>query len=165
MNRLYVTTILIIFIVLVINLLSTEFHLRLDFTEGSQYTLSDATEDILESLEEPITIKAYFSKDLPPNVSKTRKDFQEMLVEYASMADGNLEYEFINPNESEATENEAAQNGIQQILINVREKDQVKQQRAFLGATLCLARKTASRARAGAAGATPARWRRRGRVR
>jgi gliding-associated putative ABC transporter substrate-binding component GldG len=136
MNKIYVTTILIIVIVLVINLLSAEFHLRLDFTEGNQYTLSDATEDILESLEEPITVKAYFSKDLPPNVSKTRKDFQEMLVEYASMADGNLEYEFINPNESEATENEAAQNGIQQILINVREKDQVKQQKAFLGAVI-----------------------------
>lgn len=136
MNKIYVTTILIIFIVVVINLLSAEFHLRLDFTEGSQYTLSDATEDILEGLEEPITIKAYFSKDLPPNVSKTRKDFQEMLVEYASMADGMIEYEFINPNESEAAENEAAQNGIQQVLINVREKDQVKQQKAFLGAVI-----------------------------
>lgn len=136
MNKIYVTTILIVFIVVVINLLSGEFHLRMDFTEGGQYTLSDATEDILEGLEEPVTIKAYFSEDLPPNVSKTRKDFQEMLVEYSSMADGMLEYEFINPNESEAKENEAAQNGIQQILINVREKDQVKQQKAFLGAVV-----------------------------
>jgi len=136
MNKIYVTTILIVFIVVVINLLSGEFHLRMDFTEGNQYTLSDATEDILESLEEPVTIKAYFSEDLPPNVSKTRKDFQEMLVEYSSMADGMLEYEFINPNESEAAQNEAAQNGIQQILINVREKDQVKQQKAFLGAVV-----------------------------
>lgn len=136
MNKIYVTVILIVFIVVVINLLSGEFHVRMDFTEGGQYTLSNATEDILEGLEEPVTVKAYFSKDLPPNISKTRKDFQEMLVEYSNMADGMLEYEFINPNESEATESEAAQNGIQQIMINVREKDQVKQQKAFLGAAV-----------------------------
>jgi gliding-associated putative ABC transporter substrate-binding component GldG len=136
MNKVYITAILIIVIILMINLLSNEFHVRLDFTEGRQYTLSQATEDILEGLEEPVTVKAYFSKDLPPAVSKTRKDFQEMLVEYSSMADGMLQYEFINPNESEAKENEAAQNGIQQVLINVREKDQVKQQKAFMGAVI-----------------------------
>jgi gliding-associated putative ABC transporter substrate-binding component GldG len=136
MNKVYVTTLLIIVIVVMINLLSNEFHLRLDFTADKQYTLSDATEDIVGGLEEPVTVKAYFSENLPPAVSKTRKDFQEMLVEYASLADGMLQYEFINPNESEARENEAAQNGIQQVLINVREKDQVKQQKAFMGAVV-----------------------------
>jgi gliding-associated putative ABC transporter substrate-binding component GldG len=136
MNKVYITAILIVVILLMLNLLSSEFHLRMDFTEGKQYTLSDATENILESLEEPVTVKAYFSEDLPPAVSKTRKDFQELLVEYASISDGMLQYEFINPNESEAKENEAAQSGIQQVLINVREKDQVKQQKAFMGAVV-----------------------------
>src|SRR5689334_16976440 len=121
MNKVYISAILIIVILVMVNLLSSEFHLRMDFTEDNQYTLSDATENILEGLEEPVTVKAYFSENLPPAVSKTRKDFQEMLVEYASMADGMLQYEFINPNESEAKENEAAHSGIQQVLINVRE--------------------------------------------
>jgi gliding-associated putative ABC transporter substrate-binding component GldG len=136
--KVYTTAALIIGIILLINLLSREFHLRLDFTEGGQYTLSKATADILKNLEEPVTIKAYFSQNLPPHIVKTRKDFQELLIEYANRSDGMLQYEFINPNQKEAIETEATNNGIQPVLINVREKDQVKQQKAFLGAVVSL---------------------------
>ncbi|HRW99697.1 MAG TPA: Gldg family protein [Cyclobacteriaceae bacterium] len=137
-QKLYITTTLVIAILLVVNLLSNEFHLRFDFTDEKQYTLSQATLDILNNLEEPVTVKAYFSEDLPPNVIKARQDFQEMLVEYASLSDGMLLYEFVNPNESEANEQDAVSHGIQPVLINVREKDQVKQQKAFLGATVSI---------------------------
>ena len=137
-QKLYITTSLVVAILLVINLLSDEFHLRFDLTDEKQYTLSRATKDILNSLEEPVTVKAYFSEDLPPNIIKARQDFQEMLVEYASLSDGMLLYEFINPNENEANEQDAVSRGIQPVLINVREKDQVKQQKAFLGATVSL---------------------------
>lgn len=134
MKKIYITTILIIFIIAVVNLLSNEFHFRLDLTEDRQYTLSDATEDIISNLEEPVTVKAYFSENLPPSIAKSRRDFQEMLVEYASKSDGMLQYEFIDP-ASEAIQNEAMQNGIQSILISVREKDESKQQKAFMGAS------------------------------
>ncbi|GAB1445997.1 MAG: Gldg family protein [Cyclobacteriaceae bacterium] len=137
-QKLYLTTVLVIAILLVFNLLANEFHLRFDLTDEKQYTLSEATRDILKNLEEPVTVKAYFSEDLPPNVIKARQDFQEMLVEYASLSKGMLLYEFINPNENEANEQDALSHGIQPVLINVREKDQVKQQKAFLGATVAL---------------------------
>jgi len=45
-------------------------------------------------------------------------------------------YEFINPNADEEKEKEAMSKGIQPVSINIREKDQVKQQRAFLGAVI-----------------------------
>lgn len=141
MRKIYTTTILIIAIIVVVNLLAYEFHFRLDLTEGQQYTLSDATKNILDNLEEPITVKAYFSENLPQAIVKTRTDFQEMLVEYANRADGMIQYEFIDPGKNEATENEALQNGIQPLLINVREKDQVKQQKAFLGVVVILGSK------------------------
>lgn len=137
-QKLYITTVLIVAILLVVNLLSNEFHLRLDLTDEKQYTLSQATKDILNNLEEPVTVKAYFSENLPPNVVKARQDFQEMLVEYASLSDGMLVYEFIDPNANEANEQDALGKGIQPVLINVREKDQVKQQKAFLGATVSI---------------------------
>ncbi len=137
-QKLYITTTLLIGILLVLNLLSNEFHLRLDLTSEKQFTLSEATLDILNDLEDPVTVKAYFSTDLPPNIVKTRQDFQEMLIEYSNRAGGLIQYEFINPNEKETTENAAVQGGIQPVMINIREKDQVKQQKAFLGATLSL---------------------------
>ena len=66
------TIILITAIMLVVNFLSKKYNLRLDFTEDKQYTLSQATKDILKNLDEPVTIKAYFSNDLPANIIKTK---------------------------------------------------------------------------------------------
>ncbi|MDD4086354.1 MAG: Gldg family protein [Bacteroidales bacterium] len=128
---------LIIALVLV-NLLSERFSWRFDFTEGRIYTLSDATKDILKSLDEPVTITAYFTKGSQPEIEKVRKDFLDMLTEYANLSDGLLNFEFVNPNKDEQGEQEAMQAGIQPLMLNVREKDQVKQQRVFLGAKLAM---------------------------
>ena len=83
-------------------------------------------------------MKAYFSKDIPSQLIKTRNDFREMLVEYGKISGQMVVYEFISPNEDEELEREAMQNGIQPVVINVREKDQMKQQRAYMGAVLSL---------------------------
>ena len=72
------------------------FYLRLDFTEDRQYTLSKVTKSILKELPEPVTVKAYFSRNLPPQLAKVRKDFQDMLTEYAGLANNNLVFEFID---------------------------------------------------------------------
>jgi gliding-associated putative ABC transporter substrate-binding component GldG len=127
---------IIIAILLVVNLVSNQLFFRLDFTADKQYTLSRATRDILREVEDVITITAYYSEDLPPQLIKSRKDFVDLLVEYENRSDGSVVYEFINPNKSEQTEMEAQQAGISPIMVNVRERDQVKQMRAYMGAIL-----------------------------
>jgi gliding-associated putative ABC transporter substrate-binding component GldG len=135
-------SILLIFGILVlINLVASRFFFRLDYTEDKRYSLSNATKNILSSLNDPITITAYFSVDLPPNIEKVRQDFRDLLVEYASYSGGQIVYEFINPNKTQETEVAAQQNGIQPIMINVRERDQMKQQRAYLGAVIQMGEK------------------------
>jgi gliding-associated putative ABC transporter substrate-binding component GldG len=134
-----ITAILLIFgIFILINFFANRFFFRLDFTEDDQFTLSEATENILESLDEPVTITAYFSEDLPPDVARVKKDLKDLLVEYDNASRGKVVYQFINPGEDQETEMEAQQSGIQPIMINVREKDQMKQQRAYLGAVIQL---------------------------
>ncbi|HVO73363.1 MAG TPA: GldG family protein [Ignavibacteriaceae bacterium] len=134
-----ISGILLIFGILVlINFFSNRFFLRLDFTEDNQFTLSDATKSILKSLDEPVTVSAYFSEDLPPDITKVKKDFRDLLVEYDNASGGKVVYQFINPGKDQETEMEAQQAGVQPIMINVREKDQMKQQKAYLGAVLQL---------------------------
>ncbi len=133
-----VSVLLVAGIVLLLNVLSKQLFFRIDLTEGNQYTLSKATKDILRELEDPVTVKAYFSQDLPANVAKTRRDFQEMLIEYSNLSRGNVDYEFVNPNADPTIEQEAMQSGIAPVMINVREKDQVKQQKAYMGAIIKL---------------------------
>ena len=127
---------LIIGIIVLANLLSTQFFKRFDLTADQQFTLSNATKDILRNLEEPVTVSAYFTEGLGPDFVKTRNDFRDMLLEYSNLSKGMIDFEFINPNAEEALEQQAQQNGIRPVLISVREKDQTKQQRAYLGAVL-----------------------------
>jgi gliding motility-associatede transport system auxiliary component len=127
---------ILIGVIVLLNVLSDKFFIRLDFTEDNRYTLSEATKDILNNLDEPVTITAYFSEDLPPDIAKTRRDFKDLLIEYTNEADQMLVYEFIDPNSDEETERNAAMAGVQPVIINVREKDQVVQQKAFLGAVI-----------------------------
>ncbi len=133
---------LVIAIVILLNVLLSRFFLRLDFTGDQRYTLSNATKNILKNLGEPVTVTAYFSENLPPHIQKTKKDFQDLLIEYSNHSGGELVYEFVNPNESEELEQKALQDGVRTVAISVRERDQVKQQRGYLGAKLQYGEKT-----------------------
>lgn len=89
---------LIVGVIILINILSDKLFVRLDFTADKTYTLSKATKNILKNLSEPVTITAYFTKDLPPQIAQTRRDFKDMLIEYGNISKGKLVYEFVNPN-------------------------------------------------------------------
>ncbi len=129
-------------IIIVINLISEQLYVRLDFTADKRYTLSRATKDILSGLKDVVTVKAYYSKDLPPQLLSQRKDFNDLLIEYQNRSHGNVVYEFINPNKDQQTETKAQQAGINPIMVNVTERDQVKQMRAYMGAVLQMGDKT-----------------------
>ena len=135
-NNIITQLLILIAIIVVVNLISDQLYFRLDFTADGRYTLSEATKDVLEELDDVVTVKAFFSEDLPPQLLSNRKDFQDLLIEYENRSDGNLVYEFINPNESETTEAEAQQQGISPVVINVTERDQVQQMRAYMGAII-----------------------------
>lgn len=136
------TIALIAGILLLVNLLSRRYFVRLDLTRSKEFTLSKSTKNILKSLDDPITVSAYFSENLPANIAKVRTDFKDLLVEFSNRSGGNINYEFINPNEKEEIEQQAMQQGIRPILIDVREKDQSKQQKAYLGAILKMGDRT-----------------------
>lgn len=133
----YTTVLLLIVgIILLLNILAGRFFFRLDLTEDKRYTLSTATKDLLHELGEPVTVKAYFSKNLPPQLDMIRRDFRDMLVEYTQASEGMLVYEFIDPLKEENGEMQAQQEGIMQMQVQVREKDQLKAQIAYMGAVI-----------------------------
>jgi gliding-associated putative ABC transporter substrate-binding component GldG len=123
-------------IIILLNVLSDRFYLRLDTTEDNRYTLSPATKDILRNLQEPVTIKAYFSEELPPQLMQARKQFNDLLVEYARRSDGMVMYEFIDPTGEEATEMEAQQAGIPPLQVQVRNNDKFEAMVVYLGAVI-----------------------------
>jgi len=127
---------LIVAILIVLNILSKQFFLRFDLTEDKRYSLSNATKNILRNLEDPVTVKAYFTPDIRQDITNAQEDFKDLLIEYGNISKGMVDYEIIDPGDDEAIQQEAAQNGVQPMMIQIREKDQVKQQSAFLGAVI-----------------------------
>lgn len=132
----YTSLLLLLAIILFVNLLVGQLLVRLDLTEDKQFTLSDATRNIIEDLDRQLSVQVYFSEDLPPDIEKVQRDFQELLIEYENLSKGMISYTFINPAKEPELEQEAMESGIRPIMINVREKDQVKQQKAYMGAVL-----------------------------
>lgn len=127
---------IVIAIIVVANLISRNLYFRLDFTEDQRYTLSKATKDILQDLDEVITVKAYFTENLPAQLAFVQSDLRDQLVEYEDLAGGNLIFEFINPSESDELKQEAIQSGVAPLSITVVENDQQQQIQAFLGVVL-----------------------------
>jgi ABC-type uncharacterized transport system involved in gliding motility auxiliary subunit len=132
------TILLLVAIYVVVAAISESYFFRIDLTEGGQYSLSDATENILEELDQPVTVNAYFTKDIAPDLAKVKNSFRDLLIEYNSISGGRVVYKFQNPNAEQKIENEALQAGVQPVLVNVREKDEVKQQKVFMGAVITM---------------------------
>lgn len=126
---------IILGVVVLVNIAAYRFFLRFDFTQDKRYTLSTATKNILRDLKKPVTISAYFTSDLPPQYINLRREFTDMLVEYGTLSRGMVVFEMIDPKDEE-TEMAAMQAGVQPVIVNVRERDQVKQQKAYMGAVV-----------------------------
>lgn len=125
MNKLYSTGALVLLAVLfvVLTMLAglTLRNLRVDLTENDLYTLSDGTVNILESLDEPITLRLYFSdsasEDLP-QIRRYADRVWELMEEMASRADGKLEIERIDPLPFSEQEDDAARYGLEGVPLS-----------------------------------------------
>lgn len=123
-------------ILVVVNILADKYYMRLDLTEDSRYTLSDATIDILDNLTEPVTIKAYFSKDLPSALQSSRRELADLLTEYSRRSNGDVMFEFVDPSSDPQLEQKAAKEGIQPLVVSIREKDEAVQKQVMMGLVL-----------------------------
>ncbi|MBI4429362.1 MAG: Gldg family protein [Ignavibacteriales bacterium] len=123
---------LILGILVVLNFISVRLFSRLDLTEGGVYTLSDASRALVGSLDDRVTVKAFFTEDLPAPYNGYRRSVLDILNEYKAYAKGNLAFEFINP-QGEKGEQNAREQGIAPAQVNVFKEDKLEVARAYFG--------------------------------
>lgn len=88
--------------------------LRLDLTAQREYSLSRTTRDLLSSLAEPLTIRAYVSEKTHPLLAPLIPQVTDMLREYAIAGRGKVIAEVVDPTTDADKELEANQTyGIQ----------------------------------------------------
>ena len=119
-------------ILILVNFISIRLFERLDLTSQGVYTLSDASKKIIGSLDDRVTVKAYFTEDLPSPYNNNRRAVLDILNEYKAFAKGNLHYEFINPH-GEKGEEDAQQQGVAPVEVQVVNEDKLEVKRGYLG--------------------------------
>jgi gliding-associated putative ABC transporter substrate-binding component GldG len=123
---------LLLGILILINFISVRIFTRIDLTKAGVFTLSDASKAIVRNLDDRVTVKAYFTEDLPAPYNNNRRTVLDILNEYKAYSNGNLQYEFINP-DGEKSEREAQQAGIPPVQVQVVKEDKFEVTRAYLG--------------------------------
>lgn len=121
MNRGILTSIgliLVAILVTALNVMSnnTLRSARVDLSAESLYTLSDGTRNVLRSLEEPVTLRFYFSQGLAngiPQVKNYGLRVRELVEEYVNVADGMVRLEVIDPEPFTDAEDDAVRAGLQ----------------------------------------------------
>ena len=105
-------------ILILLNIVSVRLFGRLDFTKNNLFTLSDASKNLVKGLDDRLTVKAYFTEDVPAPYNNIRRTVLDQLNEYKAYSKGNMQFEFIDPS-GEKGEQEAQQQGIQPVQVQV----------------------------------------------
>lgn len=137
----WIIFILILAVVILVNIASTTLFFRFDITRNRSYSLSRASKQSVATLQEPFTIKAFFSKNLPAPHNNTEQVLRDLLEEYAIAGNRFFSYSMISmPSKEELgsgkgleKEDEARKYRIFPIQIQNVEQDEVVLQTAYMG--------------------------------
>lgn len=126
-------------IIMTINIISNYVYTRFDLTSEKRYTLSPATIDMLENLDEYVFFKVYLEGDFPAGFKRLRNETKEMLNEFRAYSKY-IEFDFSNPskNSDEEERNKVykllMEKGLQPTNLQVNDKTGNSAQLIFPGA-------------------------------
>ena len=128
-----ITIVLLIGIIIVINFFSYQIFHRFDLTQGKIYSISTASKKTVGKLDDVVTVKAYFSSNLPSQFIPIRQEVSDLLNEYQAYANGKVKVEFIDPGDNEEMKRDLYMKGIPQLTFQVYEKDQAQTVNGYMG--------------------------------
>ena len=116
---------------------------RFDLTEGGLYALSPPSIDAVSALREPLTIRAFFTPNLPAPYNTVEQEVRDLLDEYAVHGGDLFNYQFVAMGAEEVGQEEAIANEelarqylIYPIQIEQLDRDEVTLSTAYTGMAL-----------------------------
>ena len=120
---------------ILLNLISRDNFHRFDLTDNKKFSLSPSSKTIVSKLDDRLTIKVYFSDDLPSELGNTRRFLQDILEEYQALSD-DVSFFFHAPESDSELEEQARKDGIQPVQMQALENDQMVVKKVYLGMVL-----------------------------
>jgi hypothetical protein len=128
-------------VIVLLNLAGITLFFRIDLTENKIFSLSGVSRKVVSSLFEPLTIKVFFTKNLPAPHNNTERYLRDLLKEYEIHANQFFNYKFydVSPDAERmgsagGGNRELAESyGIHPIQIRMIEQDELKFKNAYMG--------------------------------
>ncbi len=119
-------------ILVVLNVLANSFYKRFDLTNDKRYTLSDTTKNILNPMDETITVNVYLEGDFPSEFKRLQTETRQHLEELKAI-NKNVRFRFIDPLDKAEELMEA---GLQPSRLSTQEAGNVSETIIFPWATV-----------------------------
>ncbi len=128
-------------VILLINSAASTLFFRIDLTRNRIHSLSQASKDVVANFEEPLTVKAYFSENLPPPYNNLEQEISDLMEAYSLRGNKFFNYSIHSIGSESTGESEdslanradARSYGINPIQIQKVEADEVTLVSAFMG--------------------------------
>ncbi len=118
---------------ILLNLISRNWFDRIDLTDNKMYTLSSSSRSVVKKIDDLMTMKVFFSNNLPGEYGNNRRYLQDILEEYAAYSKGNIRFEFNTPEDNEEIGQEAQRLGVQPVQLQVIENDKMEVKKVHMG--------------------------------
>ncbi|WP_245970343.1 gliding motility-associated ABC transporter substrate-binding protein GldG [Pseudochryseolinea flava] len=86
-----------ILVVVLINLIASNYFFRIDLTEENRYLIKDKTKEILENLDDDVHVEVYLEGDMNAGFKRFQKAILETLREFEVYSDRKVHYALVNP--------------------------------------------------------------------
>lgn len=132
-------TIIMVTIVLalaILNFLASRHFVRVDLTKNRDYSLAPATKKTLENLKDVVTLRLYFTKEMPPQLLTLKRLIDDTVSEFRSYGGQNIRVEYADPATDETATREAAVSGVTPVQLNVQGQDKLEVAKVYLGMAL-----------------------------
>lgn len=133
---------LAIALAVLVNNLSSFFFFRLDLTEENRYSISEATQHMLENLDDDIYIEAYLDGELPAGFKRMRSSLEETLNEFTIYSHGKVQFQFVDPDQASSAKSRnqfmmsIARKGVQPTDVFLTEDGKRTQKRIIPGVVI-----------------------------
>lgn len=131
---------LVLGLLILLNLILTNYFFRIDLTSEKRYSLSESSKDLAAKVDDVMFVKVYLEGDFPAGFKRLRQSTKEMLDEFAAYTNGKLQYEFVDPFENADAKKandilqELGEKGLQPTNVQIKKDDESTQKLIVPGA-------------------------------
>ena len=75
---------LLVFLLILLNGLSSNVFYRFDFTKDKRYSIADVSKNIIDKVDRPLQVEVYLTGQLPPAFQKLKEETRFLLEEFSA---------------------------------------------------------------------------------